>query len=658
MSIKEKHIYIILCLFLCSLIYGCKSADLIRADSEYNRGVYFEAQKSYREIYNSLNKKSQKEKKSYVAFQLGKCYANLNQPAKASNYFLNAIRYGSPDSTIYLFLGQSLIKQGKLKDAEKYLTEYLKYNPESESGKMAILNVRNELYNNKTRYVIKESKFINGRRSDYSPAFIMGDFDIIYYTTTNEQVAGSVRSGITGMKNGDIWMVRKNEHGKWLKPEPIDGNVNSEHDEGIISFSSDGNTMYLTRSTRSSEKDTHIEIWVSKRSNAQWNEPVKMDFDTDSLSNYGHPSISPDGKFLYLSSDRPGGYGGFDIWRMNLLERGAKLENLGSEINSTGNEYFPYSKNDTTLYFASDGHLGFGGLDIYKATLTPHNSWNIENMGSPINSSYDDFGIVFGEGESGYFSSNRGDQRGYDHIYSFELPTLNILVSGYVMDPEEYIIPDAYVRIIGDNGSNRKSRVKDDGSFSFELERGINYVIQANADEYLNANQHFFTSGEDEVDVEYSVDFTLAPLNKPIVIENILYDFNKATLRQESKAALDSLAKILEEHPYITIELSSHTDRIGSDTYNDNLSLQRALSVVKYMVDKCDINPERLSYKGYGKSSPMTVTPRLAKLYPEFAVGTLLTPEFINSLESKEQQQNADQINRRTEFKITAIDFY
>ena len=656
----RKYLSFIFTLFIIMALAttSCKGPQLSTANEQFERGEYFEAQKTYRKLYNSYQKKNQRDLKAFTAFRSGQCYAALNQTTRAVNAFQNAIRYGVQDSTVYLLLAQGLQRQGKYRDAEKYYEEYLGFDPKSELAKSGLKSVKAAIAGTaQTRYVVKEAKFINGRRSDFSPMFVPKEYDKIYFTTTSEQNVGSTKSGITGIKNGDIWSISKNEQGKWKTVQPEEGELNTEFDEGVISFSPDGTMMYLTRAVRSNQHDSNVQIWTSRRSDAQWSAPVLFEIDNDSIHNYGHPAVSPDGTYLYFTSDRPGGYGGYDIWRMNLNDRGGHIENLGPEINSAGNEFFPYMRNDTTLYFSSDGHKGFGGLDIYKAEMTLWYGWNVSNMGKPVNSSYDDFGIVFAEGESGYLSSNRGDERGYDHIYTFELPDLNVSVSGYVMDPEEYIIPNAYVRIIGDDGSNRRERIRDDGSFRFNLERGVNYVLQASAEGFLNANQHF-TSDSEETDAEYFVDFTLAPVNKPIIVDNIFYDYNQATLRPESKTALDSLVKILNDYPNIAIELSSHTDRIGSDRFNQGLSERRAASVVNYLVEQGKINPKRLTSTGYGKSRPMTVTPRLAKLYPEFEEGTLLTPEFIESLEEESQRDDADQINRRTEFKITSTDFY
>lgn len=316
---------------------------------------------------------------------------------------------------------------------------------------------------------------------------------------------------------------------------------------------------------------------------------------------------------------------------------------------------FPYSRADSLLYFASDGHPGFGGLDLFRARLDASGTrWSVENMGRPVNSQGDDFGITFGEGESGFFSSNRGDARGYDHIYSFVLPELNIGISGWVVDRDDEPVPGAVIRIVGDDGSNQKEVARDDGSFRFRLSRGVKYVMMAGAKGYLNVKQEF-TSDSAEEDAEYEVDFVLSSISKPNVVENIFYDFDRATLRPESKQALDELAEMLRDNPNIVIEMSSHTDRWGTDAYNDDLSLRRAKSVVDYLV-AAGIPKDRLHFEGYGKKRPKTVTKRVAKEFPQFEEGTVLTPEFILTL-SEEDQQAADQINRRTEFQVTAVDY-
>ncbi len=350
----------------------------------------------------------------------------------------------------------------------------------------------------------------------------------------------------------------------------------------------------------------------------------------------------------------PGGSGGKDLWRINLKERAGTLENLGEFINTDGDEMFPYVRTDSVIYFASDGHPGFGGLDLFKATLTPSGGWSVVNMGQPINSPADDFGITFAGGENGFFSSNRGDGRGYDHIYSFELPDLKIMISGWVLDKDEEPVPNAVIRIVGNDGSNQKEVARSDGSFKFPLQRGVSYVMLAGAKGYLNAKQEF-TSDTAEEDAEYGVDFILASINKPVVIDNIFYDYDKATLRPESKTALDEMVQIMRDNPNITIEMASHTDRHGSEKYNIDLSQRRAKSVIDYLI-AAGISSDRLQAQGYGKSRPKVITKKLARLYPQFAEGTELTPELIETL-SETDRDTADQINRRTEFQVLSIDY-
>ncbi len=412
--------------------------------------------------------------------------------------------------------------------------------------------------------------------------------------------------------------------------------------------------MYLTRARREPNSDTGVEIFTSQRSDAQWSAPVKFEITADTLSSYGHPAVSPDGNWLYFTSDMPGGSGGKDIWRINLRERAGSLENLGEWINTPGDEMFPYMRTDSVMYFASNGHPGYGGLDIFRAEMTKSGGWSVTNMGRPVNSSADDFGITFGAGESGFLSSNRGDNRGYDHLYSFELPELKILISGWVLDRDEEPVPNAVIRIVGNDGSNQKQVARDDGSFSFPLDRGVSYVMLAGAKGYLNSKQEF-TSDIAEEDAEYAVDFILASITKPVVIDNIFYDYDKATLKPESKTALDEMVQVLRDNPNVTIEMASHTDRHGSDDYNIKLSGRRAKSVIDYLI-AAGISPDRLQSQGYGESRPKTITKKLARMYPQFKEGDRLTEDFIETL-SPEDQDAADQINRRTEFQVLSIDY-
>ncbi|MCM1164138.1 MAG: OmpA family protein [Muribaculaceae bacterium] len=635
-------------------LVGCGGAKLKTADEQMARGEYFDASKTYRKIYNKLKPREQRAERAEVAYKMAECHRMLGQDARAAAAYQNALRYGYPDSSIVLRLAQSLHGQGQYVQAIKSYEEYLAKFPSDPLAERSLAGARKaaEIKKNKTRYIVRNATLFNSRRSDFAPMF---NGDVLYFTTTNEKVKGTNRSEITGMKRSDIWMARKNEQGAWQRPEEIEGGLNTEWDEGICSFSPDGSTMYLTKAVRKPGANTGTEIHTSQRSDAQWSESVKFDIIPDTISSYGHPAVSPSGEWLYFSSDMPG-VGGKDIWRINLRERAGSLENLGEAINTTGDESFPYMLTDSILFFSSDGHPGLGGLDIFRATLTPSGGWLVENMGSPINSEGDDFGITYASPsrEEGYFSSNRGDGRGYDHLYSFVLPDLKITISGWVLDKDEEPVPNAVIRIVGNDGSNQKAFARNDGSFSFPLQRGVSYVMLAGAKGYLNARQQF-TSDTAEEDADYGIDFILASINKPNIVENIFYDFDKATLRPESCLALDSIAQMLRDNPNITIEMASHTDRHGSDEYNIALSQRRATSVVDYLI-AAGIPADRLQAQGYGESRPKTVTKRIARRYPQFQEGQVLDEEFVLSL-SEEDQEIADQINRRTEFQVLTMDY-
>ena len=644
-------IFVILSLIVATSVTGCKTPKMQDADEALWRGEYYDAANIYRKIYNRLTKREQRWLRGEVAYKMGTCYLALNQASRASAAFQNAIRYEYPDSMALFYLAQAEHHEGKFAQAAKHYQEFLDKVPDHFMARVGLrgCQIAPKLKAEGSRYEVHPAKLFNSLRADYCPMFLDVNADQLYFTSSTEKATGDKKSEITGTKKGDIFFSKKDDKGKWLRPEMVEGELNTDQDEGVTSFSPDGSTMYLARAVRKPDGPTAVEICTSQRSEAKWSAPVKFEIINDTLSSLGDPGVSADGKYLYFTSDMPGGQGGLDLWRVNIKDKRGTLENLGDQINTPGNERFPYSRTDSILYFSSDGHAGMGGLDLFKATLQPSGKWFIENMGSPMNSADDDFGITFGKGESGFFSSNRKDARGYDHIFSFIKPDLQIWISGYVLDKDEEPVPNAIIRIVGNDGSNQKAMSRPDGSFRFDLQRGVSYVMMAGAEGYLNGKQEF-TSDIEEADAEYNVDFILAAATKPQVIENIFYDFNKATLRPESKEALDEMIQILKDNPNIIIEMASHTDRIGSDAYNDRLSERRAKSVVDYLIDH-GIARERLKPQGYGKRVPKTVTKRIARLYPQFAEGDVLTEEYISKLDP-ENQAAADQVNRRTEFQV------
>ena len=613
-----------------ALLVSCSGAKLSVANEQYARGEFYDAAQTYRKVYRKL--------RGEIAFKMAECYRRINMAPRSSAAYQNAIRYDYPDSMALFYLARSQQYEGKYKEAIKNYQAYLETNPQSSLAKNGIrgCNLAQQWKKTPTRYIVKKATMFNSRRSDFAPMFLGEDFDQVYFSSSTEKALGKNKSGITGTKNCDLFFSKKNERGAWQKPEPIEGDVNTEDDEGVISFSPDGTTMYLTKARREPNADTSVEIYTSTRTGAQWSAPQKYEITADTLSAFGHPAVSPDGEFLYFVSDMPGGYGGKDIWRISLTEKEGTLENLGVQINTPGNEMFPYIRSNGDLYFSSDGHPGMGGLDIFKARMNDSGLWQIENMKAPINSQADDFGITFGEEESGFFSSNRGDGRGYDNIYSFELPSISVWISGTVIDKDDEPVPNAIIRIVGNDGSNQKEFARKDGSFRFKLDRGVHYVMLASCRGYLNSKQEFISDNE-EADAEYGVNFVLASISKPILIENIFYDFDRATLRPESETSLNELVKMLNDNPNVSIELGAHTDLKGSEQYNLRLSDRRARSVVDYLI-KSGINPDRLQPKGYGESRPKVITKKLATQYPQFKEGDVLDEKYINGLSPEDQE--------------------
>lgn len=652
---KEKIIFRYLILFGIFFIgfSSCKTVKLSRAEELHRRGEYYEASQMYRKLYRSASPK-ERVKRGFLAYRMGECERKVKRNSRAMVNYRNAIRYEYPDSIIYLRLAQMLHSEGDYKEAIANYKLYLESKPQSEIALNGIKGCELAVLwkDLPTKYESKKESFFNSRRSDFCPMLLPPDYDVLYFNSTRKQSDKEREiSPITGMFTNDIFMSRKDEQGKWLRPEVSAGGVNTEFDEGTVSFTLDGSAMYYSYAERNDEHDATVEIYRSSRSGGDWGPGTKVSILKDSTILFAHPAVSPDGKFLYFASDMPGGYGGLDLWRAFLHgDHVGAMENLGSEINTAGDEVYPFVRDSVTFYFASDGHPGMGGLDLFCAKLDTLKHWNVENMKPPFNSEGDDFGITFrGDEESGYFSSNRGDAKGWDHIFSFIRPQVTVKISGYVTDNEDYVIPNAVVQIVGRNGLNEKVFVKNDGSYEVELDRNVSYVMMAGAPDYLNQKFELHTDPE-ERDETYYVDFFLSSRIKPVVVENIFYDFDQASLRSESKEALDGIVRVLKDNPEVIIEMGAHTDRKGSEQYNEGLAQRRAESVVNYLIAQ-GIPSERLKAKGYGKMAPKIVSKRMAEKQDFLEEGMVLTAEFIETLEP-EKQEICDQYNRRTEFKV------
>ena len=658
--------------WLLALVTGCTGADqaVKKGDKFYALGEYFDAANQYKKAYSQTPPK-QRALRGKRALKMAECYRRVNYTQKAIAAYNNAVRYKQEDSLTHLYLGQQLMKNGSYKEAAKAFQTFL-----DSAGNYAFSDSRDYVQlarrglrsaqqapawkQEGSAYTVKRENFFNSRRAEYSPMLAGEENNQLFFTSTRNQAKGDELSGITGTKNGDIFMSQKDDKGKWQRPEVIDSELNSEFDEGACSFTPDGRTMYLTVCKTDPQYPRYAVIATSNRSDAAWSKATELKLTHDTLSAYAHPAISPDGEWLYFTSNMPGGMGGYDIWRVRLTTSGvAGVENLGAPINTPGDEMFPTFRPNGDLYFSSDGHEGMGGLDIYIAKPAENHDnisensqlYELEHPGYPLNSQGDDFGMTFeGLKNQGFFSSNRGDGKGWDHIYSFYNPEIIQTVTGWVYEQDGYELPAGQVYMVGNDGTNLKLSVKGDGSFTQQIKPGVDYVFLGTCKGFLNHQEQLRVEPSTESE-DYVLQFPLANIMAPVLIDNIFYDFDKATLRPESKTALDDLVKLLNENPNITIELSAHTDYKGSAEYNKRLSQRRAESVVNYLIEH-GIAADRLTPVGYGKENPKKIRRKVAEKYPFLKENDVLTEEFIKTLEDEEQQEECNQLNRRTEFKV------
>ncbi|MDY6257938.1 MAG: OmpA family protein, partial [Bacteroidaceae bacterium] len=579
---------------------------------------------------------------------------------KAMAAYTNAIRYNIPDSMAYLHLGRQQLKAGQYKQAAQNFNQYLEFDPGNELARSGLLSCElgPQWKAKPNQYKIKKEAVFNSRRSDYSPMLVGDDADQLVLSSTRKEAAGDDISGITGLKFGDLFFSRKNEQGKWQPVDVIEGEVNTEYDEGASCLSPDGKTMYFTRCSSDPDYPRYAEIWQSQRSDASWSKPTKCVISRDTLTSFAHPAVSPDGQWLYFVSDAQGGEGGLDIWRTRILSSGfGGMENLGRPINTAGDEMFPSFRPNGDLYFSSDGHPGMGGLDIFIAHEDSIRGTIVENQQYPLNSSADDFGMTFeGVHNRGYFSSSRNDGKGWEHIFSFECPEILQTVTGWVYEKDGYELPEALVYMVGNDGTNLKLSVKGDGSFTQVLKPDVDYVLLGTCKGYLNVKNEIRVEDAEESH-EYTLQFPLPPINVPVLIDNIFYEFDRADLTPESTEALDKLVEMMNENPNITIELSAHCDYRGNDDYNQRLSQRRAESVVRYLIQH-GVARDRLTAVGYGESRPKIITKKLAETLlagdPKVEVHETdtLTEAYILAFKDEDAQEVLNALNRRTEFRV------
>src|SRR5574344_1803610 len=639
----------------CSL-----NARITKADKKFALGEYYRAAEMYRSIYPNVPTKK-RVLKADVAYKMGNAYRIVENNKRAETAFKNAVKYGCKDSLLTYYYAEVLRRNGKYKEAIKMYYQYEQMRPGNELAKNGIESCEKAIadWEKITAYEIIKDPTFNSKYSEFCPAFASADGDVLYFNST--RVARGAKktktSRITGQRNNDIYSSKTNAQGKWESPNPLEGEINTEFDEGTCSFSADGQELYYTLSKVVKGETLGAAIYMCKRNGGAWSEPQKLQILKDSSITTAHPALSRDGAYLYFFSDIDGGFGGRDIWRVAKTGDGWDIpENLGPTINTKGEEMFPYFRADGVMYFSSDGHPGLGGLDIFAASKRPKakfsdaDEWDVVNLLKPINSNFDDFGISFaGKQDWGFFSSNRNDRKGYDHIYKFSKPVLNFSVVGVITDSKGENLGDARVRMVGNDGSIANIQTKKNGSYTASINKNTKYVLLATCRGFLNSKK-ILDVADLEKSQNFTMDFQLNSVSKPVKMNNIFFKFGSAELTPESSAGLDELVELLKDNPNITIEIGAHTDFVGSDETNLLLSGQRAKSVVDYLTVK-GIEKDRLSSKGYGESVPVVPDKALVKQYRFLKVDTPLNNEFIEGLKS-EEQEIANQINRRTECKV------
>ena len=649
----------ILFILLVILLSSCSARKYLKsAATTYEIGEYYSSIEKYRKAYRSPKLRNEK---ADIAFRIAESYYRISDFAKAGVWYKNAIKQKNSDLLCMLHYADCLKGTQKYEEAIIWYQTYLGVKPDDQYAKNGVeaCKVAKNWLDKPSRYMVTVVKELNSKDNDYCPAFVSGRDNEVIFTSTRETTTGRKKSNITGTRYADLFTSKfEIQKQKWGKPKLLEENqlINTANDEGAATLSEKGDLMIFTRCRYDKSKDLGSELLAAKQSRGDWSEPVKLELVGDSLI-AAHPSLSADGTTLYFVSDRLGGYGGKDIWMSK--GKGTTFEkpvNLGPEINTPGDEMFPYIRENGDLYFSSNYLPGLGGLDIFKAVKDEKGKWKVENMKAPINSPGDDFGMTFSKGDidKGLFSSNRKGSKS-DDIYSFYLPPKIFNASGEVFNKEtDQKIDGAMVRIIGTDGTNLKVRANG-GRFQYKLKPETEYVFAAFKDGYLNDKVRTSTIGLDN-SKDFKFIFKLSPTDQPVKVNNINYAFGSYEITEESKAALDTVVELLVLNPTIKIELMAHTDYVGSDQFNSELSQKRAQSVVDFLISK-GINPQRLVAKGYGETWPKKVTREIAKQYAWLKRGDELTEAFILKL-TPEQQEIAKAINRRTEFRVLSNDFH
>lgn len=670
--------YVLVAVFLssCSARYYMKRGNQI-----YATGRYYKASSKYEKSYN---KAKPKEYQANAAMHAGLCYENTGNLKEAYNWYNKARRANEELPEAHLKMAGMSAMRGEFEAARE---QYNRYEELFQDGKgkdgLYHLDLLQKDLVNPGRYIVDLKKEFNSRYCDFCPVYYPGDTCIVYFTSTRNGDAKKKKRRIDPVtgdgyshifitdftqeirsvdKNGNV-SVKKFKEPRWLKPELVKDSLYSTRNEGALCFSADGNTLYFTSSRIVDGYNRGTRIYkVSKGNNrddsgdkqAGWINLSKSGICGDSVS-VGHPALTPDGKRLYFVTDQlPGGFGGKDIWYVENREgKWSDPVNAGETINTSGDEMYPYVRDNGDLYFASNGHYGMGGLDLYRVENIDGKE-QLRHLPAPINSFADDFGIVFKLGtDEGLLSSSRSGRS--DNIYSFCFIPQQLQVRMLARNViTELPIAKVQVTVTSDNGDVVYLETDSAGMAFMPVVSDREYVFVTENSAFLKGKGTVSTYRE-KSDRLYELAVDMQPIEKPIVIPNIYFDVAKWDLRPEAKENLNELLVILKDNPNIAIELSAHTDMVGNDKANMVLSENRAQSVVDYLIEK-GVYWDRLEAKGYGETQPRQINEKDAKAYSFLKVGDVLNERFVNRLRGA-QREDALQLNRRIEFKVLRTNY-
>ena len=654
--LRLLSIFIFLVSVSYSDVYGQKkSRKLKKADIAFSLEEYSKAAELYKKAYKKTKNRAVKAE---IIFKQAECYRMSGNVKRAESYYKRAIKAKYPDVTVYLRYADVLRMQGDLDEAVPQYTKYIQLNPTDVRGEMGLksCNFALKWKDLPTRYKVELMPVVNSRYSDYSASFGNGEYTEMYFSSSRKDGLSDKIDDRTGEHFSDVWFTRINKKGAWSRPIVMPEPLNSEGNEGSVFVNKRGTVMYLTQCKVEKKKDLSCGIYVSKRKGKLWGATQMLQVKLDSNTNIGHPALSDDETVLVFSSDLAGGYGGKDLW-MSVKEKRNRWSdpvNLGPLVNTPGDEMFPFLADEGVIYFASNGHVGMGGLDIYKTSEDENGAYILPvNLKSPVNSSFDDFGmIVETGGERGYLTSNRTGGKGGDDIYQFELPALVLNLKGIVTDSKTgAIMTGVKVQLIANDGTSNEVETDNTGKYEFKLMPLTSYEIVVNTEGYLNKSVNETTVGV-ELNKTFVVDLVIDPIKKEIILPLIKYDFNKAELRAESIVDLDKLVESLLDNPNVVIELKSHTDFVGSNAQNNKLSQQRADACIAYLVSQ-GIDVGQLVAKGMGEKEPFVIEEKDGR----FKVGDVLTESYIKKIRFKKNREKAHQYNRRTSFKVLREDY-